>query len=103
MIGEYVIINHFDRPCARLIAEVTKVEGEYVEGRYITTGARMKVCRGLLSDVVPVSDFGIQLQFYNGRVTALEVEESHAAYPDGKPRRWQPEHEETHGLRLKRD
>ena len=99
MIGEYVIINEYDKPCTRLVAQVVSVEGDKVKARYITEGTTLRVCESSLSSVTPVSDFGVLLIFEGSRVSGIRNGESIATYRDGKPRYWQPENTETHALR----
>jgi len=90
LIGEYVIINEFDKPCTRLIAEVTHIEGETVHARYITDGTQSLHCSAHISEVTPVYKFGVMYDIKGGYITAARITHSKATYRDGKPRNWQP-------------
>lgn len=102
-IGDAVIINDFDRPCANCIAIVTGLYGHggrvYVDAVYVTSGDR---CCDLLECVTPLSAFGVELSvepaqpavgeasLFVQRVSVRRVRPSTACYPDGQPRDWQP-------------
>jgi sporulation protein YlmC with PRC-barrel domain len=100
-IGDYVIINDFDKPCTRLIAEVERFEGETVIARYVTTGTRMTHCSAHVSQVTPVWKFGVMFELKKGHITAAQISPSKATYRDGKPRNWQPQGEASR-VRLRR-
>ena len=102
-LGEYVIINEFDKPCTRLVAKVTEVNGKRVKARYITKGTNLKIRTSDTENVMPVHRFGVRLVFDDGQVTGICDAQSTATYKDGKPRYWQPEHTETHALRPERE
>lgn len=95
MIGEFVIINEFDKPCTRLIAQVERIEGETIVARYVTTGTRMTHCSAHVSEVTPVHKFGVMFEIKGGHISAGQVCASKATYRDGKPRDWQPAGEDS--------
>lgn len=91
-IGDYVIMNDADKPCTRLIAQVTELpEGkDFVRARYICERTNMREPYGRLSRATLVSDFGVEITFDGDTVTTEQVRPSVATYPDGKSREWQP-------------
>ena len=91
-IGDYVIMNDADKPCTRLIAQVTELpEGkDFVRARYICERTSMREPYGRLSGATLVSDFGVEITFEGDTVTTEQVRASVATYRDGKPRNWQP-------------
>ena len=92
-IGDFVIINDADRPCARLIAQVYKVDGWLMKAKYLSKHTGTKKCWSRAGGTTLVSDFGVNIIFNeNGtHYTADQVDESKAKYLDGRPREWQPE------------
>jgi len=84
-IGEYVIVNEFDRPCARLIARVTGAnECLYISGK-LKHDATMD-----LSRAISIKDFCVEVQFDTYQYQAVRWSEtSNARYPSGAVRRWQ--------------
>lgn len=91
-IGDYVIMNDTEKPCTRLIAQVTKLsEGQdFVCARYICERVIMRKPYGRLSNATLISDFGVEIIFDGDTVTTKQVRPSAATYRDGKPRNWQP-------------
>lgn len=93
--GELVIANEFDRPCARLICEVIKEEGEVVLLQYLD--ARVDKGGKLLVEadrVSRVQDFGVRLRNKStfGYCEVEHTKPSTVAYPNGNGiRPWQPE------------
>lgn len=90
--GSYVIINHTDKPCTRLIAQVVEVDevNDRVNARYICKATNMKTCTGRLSEATLVGDFGVDLVFDGSTVAAKRImrEPSQATYRDGRAREW---------------
>ena len=88
-ICNYIIINHFDKPSAKLIAVITKIEKDIVTARYLYSG---KVCWGNIKDVTLVESFGVKLIFdlYKTKYK-VEINDNNsiATYPDGRKRYWQ--------------
>jgi len=98
-VNDLIIINHFDKPCTRLIAQVEKIEDGKVTARYITTGTTSERCFGPVEEATPIADFGVVIQTEGRAVCGLGIGKSRATYPDGKPRVWQPEQQELWPLR----
>jgi hypothetical protein len=90
--GTPVIINYFDRPCARLIAVVERVEAGVVHALYLCMATRGERCSSNIENVTSIYDFGVGLIVNEaGVASAKEVGESSARYPDGRKRVWQPD------------
>lgn len=95
-VGEAIIVNFADRPCARLIAEVVGfgLNGDLVKYKYLDKRARLD---GVL--VTPrdrarrVTDFGVILSGTHEllRLWVLPSGPSTVKYKDGNTREWQPE------------
>lgn len=92
-VGSYVIINHTDKPCTRLIAQVTGADYEHerVIARYICKGTNQTTCTGRLSEATLVEDFGVDLIFDRDLTVKIGMikRASVATYKDGRPRQWQ--------------
>lgn len=83
----FYIVNGFDRPCERLIAE-RRADGLLY---YVHPELRdQKSYHGMSAEeAVPVADFGIQLSIEDGILQGIQTCDSRAIYPDGRARRWQ--------------
>lgn len=83
----FYIVNGFDRPCERLIAE-RRADGLLY---YVHPELRdQKSYHGMSAEEsVPVADFGIQLSIEDGMLHGIQIYDSRAIYPDGRGRRWQ--------------
>jgi hypothetical protein len=97
----FIICNEHDRPCTKLVAEIIEndPESEYVKARYLTVGSSICTVYARRDRLRYVEDFGVELFFANGTVTGIQTGPSKAAYPNGAPRRWQPESNETWALK----
>jgi len=99
-VRDFVIINEFDKPCTRLVAQVVKIENGRVTGRYITEETTLEFCTGDIAHATLVSAFGVALNLSDGYVEGIQIGDSSATYPDGRPRLWQPDdHSERYKLR----
>ena len=99
-VGDFIIINEFDRPCTRLVAVIQEMYAHSVVAKYITCGTGVKTCCAAIEDVTKVEDFGVKLELSHAYVTGYPVAPTKAKYKkDGSPRHWQPEHDETHEIR----
>jgi hypothetical protein len=82
------IINEFDGPCPKNIAE-KRMDGKFY---YIHPSVRnIKVHHGMQpKNPTLVEDFGIELEFKSGRLFGYLTKESIATYGNNKtPRSWQ--------------
>ena len=89
-IGDYIIVNSFDRPHSQLIAVVIGTSGKTsISAKYVNID-RPIMEHVLKSEATLVTDFGVDL-FIDGEVVLAKVngKESTAKYPDGKQRKWQ--------------
>lgn len=89
--GDLVTINHFDRPCTRLIAVVKSCDNGLVNAVYLTTGTILKKCYAPIENVTLISDFGVNAKIYDGVVSCDQMHQSIAKYKDATPRSWQEE------------
>lgn len=86
MSDQFFIVNAFDRPCERLIAQLKDGKLYYIHPELVDN----KSYHGMSTvDAVPVEDFGIQLRIENGTLHGIHIFDSRAIYPDGRGRRWQ--------------
>ena len=97
----YVIVNELDRPCTMLVAKIIEDDPalDHVKVRYLTAGTSVDTLYADRRRLTYVEDFGVELVFERGTVTAYQTGESSAAYPTGKPRFWQPDESETWALK----
>lgn len=91
VIGEYVIVNHAERPCSRLVAKVVDEDATCYVCVYENKKLRRqwKKMRNEKCMVTPVSHFGHD--FIDGLAVKNDALPHLAKYEDGKPRYWQPE------------
>jgi hypothetical protein len=95
-LGNCVIINHIEQPCAKLLAVIISFDEETVTTNYLNADKvfnsyNKKGCVNRRNEVTPVSLFGVQV------VVDLEmneywcdpVGETTAKYHDGELRLWQ--------------
>lgn len=95
-IGDYVILNDFDKPCLRLVAKVTGIDYEenWLNAEYICEQTSMKEVGTFINYAWNVKDFGIELSFdEEGFVSYNRVGESIVTYMNHAPRKWQNEYE----------
>jgi len=84
--GKFFIVNQYDRPCERLIAQLRDGKLHYI-GHGL---ADDKIYRGMSADsAVPVEDFGIRISVENGTLHGIQTGDSLAVYSNGKSRKWQ--------------
>lgn len=88
-IGDYVIVNFWDLPCARLTAKVIEVSENAVVSEYICADVSMRTICSNPNDVRCLSDFGIEVQFISGGFVCVKNGESQVRYADGSIRLWQ--------------
>lgn len=97
-VGDYVIINEVDCPCARLVAEVTEVrpirdiidlEQYQVKAKYLSGNTSMFECSAGLSRVTKVTDFGVDIVIGDDHFICTRSRDSVATYEDGQIRQWQ--------------
>lgn len=83
----FFIVNHFDRPGPRLIAE-KREDGKLY---YVHPELRHKKQHwGMTShDATPVEDFGITLVIDGHLLRGAQNRDSVATYPDGGKRQWE--------------
>lgn len=103
-IGDLVIVNEFDRPCARLIAEVMDMGLDYLVVEYIDKSlehhGKMRVYD--ISNPTKIEDFGMRLCAYvsdYGFAVCRSVYKPKAVYKNGRERLWQPELKDQVNLR----
>ncbi len=99
VVGTPVIINHWDRPCARLIAIVESMETtsysdegpiiRSVSGRYLFKASSQERCRNNLLLVTPLSHFGVRVALSGNTYCVEKTGESYATYQNGMRREWQ--------------
>lgn len=88
-LGHCVIVNEFDRPCARLIAVIDRIEDDFVWCRYLSTTTGVRICVSHGNDVTPIERFGI-IAIASHRSYRIEAfQKSNAKYKDGSERIWQ--------------
>ena len=93
----FIIANEFDRPCSKLVAVIIgQAENEtVVDVQYIPRDTHQLDFQAVTKRMTFVEDFGIELEFSNGEVSAVKVGPSKATYSNGKPREWQDTTTET--------
>lgn len=85
--GQVGIVNEFDRPYERLIAEVRGESCYYI---HPSMQDRWKDVPMRLDDFTPLDHFGVLVKIGDGKFSGEHLPEmSSAHYQDGKPRRWQ--------------
>lgn len=98
-IGDLVIINHIDKPCAALISVVTGFGTEFVKAHYVTEYPNMRTCSSDPSNVTKLEDFGIDAEITEDTIRCIKRRPSIAEYANGKQREWQGLDDETRSLR----
>lgn len=94
--GTPVIVNRYDRPCAKLVAIVTEIDDSMVTAMYLSSATMVRFCVDHIDAVTPIADFGIKLLVVKGRrrqdnvfTTIPTGSQSIATYADGRLRQWQ--------------
>ncbi|MGD9564492.1 MAG: hypothetical protein AB7Q37_18850 [Pyrinomonadaceae bacterium] len=85
----FVICNEVDRPWAGLVAMIVELRKSTATVEFITTETSMKRLEVSRDRMTYIEDFGIDLTFENGTVSAKKVGPSTAKYPNGSERSWQ--------------
>ncbi len=100
-LGNCVIINHVEQPCAKLLSVVTSFDEHTVTTNYLNADKlfnsyNKKGCTNNKVDVTPVSLFGVQVEvdLETNEYWCTPVEKTTAKYHDGDLRSWQ-----EHGIR----
>ena len=93
-VGDLVILNDCERPCALLVAVIVGDDGELYSWRYLSAAPELAKFRGMrsrLSQATLVADFGAQIRvdILAGIYWCVVVKESVAKYSDGAMRHWQ--------------
>ena len=89
-IGDLVIFGEADAPQAHCIGRITSRDGHVWHGEYLSKRTRNWYTGGLCDRMTtPISDFGVQVNQSDGRLTVTRVGPSVATYLDGSPRDWQ--------------
>lgn len=101
--GIPVIINEFDRPCARLVAIVTGTKEGIVMAKYLAKDTNSTECAAPADKVTPLEVFGMRLDIDNGVGLAWvnECGANRATYSDGAPRKWQEELHHVGGIKIR--
>ena len=90
---QLAIFTECDRPCVALVVAFNDATGKIA---YLNDdiGPRRKngdweeaPCEP--GSITPLSEFGVELALWNGRLSAIRVRPSIAKYKDGAPRDWQ--------------
>jgi hypothetical protein len=90
--GDICIVNDFDRPCCEMLARVISVAYSTMpphlyQLRYLVGDKKSMICQS--ENPTPVSDFGVKVVIDNGKITAIQFDESTATYENGTHRSWQ--------------
>jgi hypothetical protein len=89
-VGDYIIVNYIDRPCAKLVAWITgQVGGEYTCLYLSPVAGFDREIKSDLRDATLLKEFGIALHRNRESYWCEQVGNSRATYGDGAPRRWQ--------------
>lgn len=93
-VGDCIILNDAEQPCARMIVVVTADDGTQYECQYLNADPAFdSYCKppmnSSLSRATKVEDFGVVIRAHAGQYWCEQREESKATYSDGKPRKWQ--------------
>jgi len=89
-VGDFVIVNTFDRPMSALIARVVRVDELSIAAEYCNI-AGYGVMDGV-TEATPVADFGMSVEVEDGYYRAVPNGTPYVAvYKDGSPRKWQEE------------
>lgn len=94
--GHCVIVNQFDRPCAKLVAVVL------ADGKCCYLNQAINFRKMDASNATPVSDFGIAVMARGDSYSCVVVGDSVAKYPDGSPRLWQDSQQVQHKRRRRK-
>jgi len=89
-IGDFVIVNTFDRPMSMHIARVISIYDDYIAAEYCNI-KDYPVMDGLMTATL-VSDFGQDVVFDGDKKMFCAVPNGNpciATYDDGTPRKWQ--------------
>lgn len=94
-VGCCICLNDVERPCAELLAVITKIEGDQIIAKYLNADSlldnyRKKGCRTTPDLATPVGRFGVVVRVdADGMYWCDKICESEAKYPEGEPRQWQ--------------
>lgn len=94
-VGSLVVVNEFDRPCARLVGVLTELDETAPGGlaRYLDSSLDGDYGQRSVSArcPTPIAAFGVLVLFDHerGMYCIVETGPSCAAYPDGRRRHWQ--------------
>jgi hypothetical protein len=81
---KFYIVNEFDRPSEKLIAEKRE------DGKFYYIHPDLKSWPGMSpTDPTPLSAFGVVFTITNGEICGDACRETSATYKDGRPRKWQ--------------
>ena len=100
-VGSCIIVNEFDRPCARLVAVVTEIDHEKIVAQYLSNDVSLRTFSkngvwGTFLRVTPLWNFGVALHVNpKGEYWCEKKCDSIATYPDGSHRLWQESFRET--------
>lgn len=86
-VHKYFIVNDFDKPCERFVAE-KRADGKYY---YVHPDlCDIKVYHGMTpDDPTPLDDFGIEWTVDDGQLFGTLTRKPTATYHDGRTRYWQ--------------
>jgi len=88
--GEYVIINDYDCPNARLVAVLTCYDDKtgFWRALYLSKSTTMTAPYG--ERPIPLKDFGRAVEWHGSQYRVVETgQPCTATYRDGKSRQWQ--------------
>lgn len=93
MNARFVIVNEFDRPSERMVAEWIDGIGYCYLNRELSKYDGMRP-----SNPTPVQDFGVAAVIKDGVAHFSQIRHSLATYRDGRTRQWQGVEQFTHKL-----
>lgn len=93
-IGDCVILNEHEKPCAEMICVVVGKVGDYFECAYLNAASKFdEYCcpsmQNQLERAHRIEEFGVELRSAAGKYWVEKVGASQVKYPDGETRLWQ--------------
>lgn len=83
LLKQFFIVNTFDNPCERHVAQLRAGQLFYIAPELSRYGGMSEMFS------TPLEDFGFQLSVENGVLECIQVAPSNAHYEDGRKRKWQ--------------
>jgi len=93
-IGDCVILNDCERPCAEMICVVVGFDNQQYTCKYLNADKKFDSynkpgMKTSLDEATRVADFGVVMRYSDGRYWCEHTAASIAKYRDGHPRLWQ--------------